>query len=109
MVVATPHSAARASRRRATSTWRICKIRVKPGAFPGKDAFKASCRCPLWPEPNPIKHHRKVLHLLRVSAVPAISALLQNRIMQALPALWPQGEVESGDTWAAEVKWPLWR
>lgn len=40
-------------------------------------------------------------------AVPAISALLQNRIIQALPALWPQNDVKAGDTWAAEVKWPL--
>ncbi|HEX8237518.1 MAG TPA: hypothetical protein VF600_16275 [Abditibacteriaceae bacterium] len=41
------------------------------------------------------------------SVAPAVSALLQNRIMQALPALWPQGEVKTGDKWTAEVKWPL--
>jgi hypothetical protein len=41
------------------------------------------------------------------AAVPAISALLQNRIIQALPALWPQNEVKVGDTWVAEVTWPL--
>jgi hypothetical protein len=40
-------------------------------------------------------------------AAPLISTLLQNRIIQALPALWPQSPVKPGDKWTAEVKWPL--
>lgn len=36
-----------------------------------------------------------------------VPAMVQSMILRALPALWPDNDVNVGDKWATEIKWPL--